>query len=270
MGDCRPFGLAAFSFQGVVMMAVTRPLPDVVSREEWLSARQVLLAEEKALTRQHDAVAAARRALPWVRIEKGYVFDTPGGKRTLAEIFDGRSQLIVRHFMFGPEWEEGCVGCSYASDHVDGALVHLQNHDVTYVAVSRAPLEKIEAFRKRMGWGFPWFSSHASDFNYDFQASFTKEDIAKGEVFYNYRMTDAVMDELSGISVFYKNADGQIFHTYSTYGRGDEGGLTTYFYLDLTPKGRDETGRGNLMDWVRHHDRYGAGGDDKKHTCCEE
>ena len=162
--------------------------------------------------------------------------------------------------MFGPGWKEGCVGCSFASDHVGGTLIHLENHDVTYVAVSRAPLEEIESFRKRMGWTFPWVSSFASDFNFDYHVSYTKEDLASGDVFYNYRLEKASIEELAGLSVFYKDHGGNIFHTYSTYGRGDEGSLTTYFYLDITPKSRNETGRGNLGDWVRHHDRYGAGG----------
>ena len=260
------------------MTTAASPATRVVSREEWLRARQDLLAQEKALTRQHDAVAAARRALPWVRIEKEYSFDTLAGRKTLAELFGGRSQLIVRHFMFGPDWHEGCVGCSFASDHVGGALVHLENHDVSYVAVSRAPLEQIELFRKRMGWTFPWASSFGTDFNYDFCVSFAQEELAKGAVFYNYRLMPSSMDELSGVSVFHRDAAGQVFHTYSTYARGDEGGLTTYFYLDLTPKGRAETGRGNLGDWVRHHDRYGAGGhvapdgraQGERDRCCEE
>ena len=262
------------------MRAVTNSVSTIVSRDEWLRARRDLLTQEKALTRQYDAVAAARRALPWMRLEKEYVFDTLEGKRTLSQIFDGRSQLIVRHFMFGPDWKEGCVGCSFASDHVGGALIHLHNHDVTYVAVSRGPLDKIELFKKRMGWVFPWVSSLASDFSFDFHVSFSQEELAKGEVFYNYRMTPTSIADLSGVSIFYKNPHGQIFHTYSTYARGDEGGDTTYFYLDLTPKGRDETGRGNLGDWVRHHDRYDAGGyvdpdgryhdDRQKGKCCDQ
>jgi predicted dithiol-disulfide oxidoreductase (DUF899 family) len=262
------------------MSLLTNPLSNIVSRDEWLRARSELLTQEKALTHQYDVVAAARRALPWVRIEKEYVFDTLVGKKTLSQIFDGRSQLIVRHFMFGPDWKEGCVGCSFASDHVGGALIHLQNHDVTYVAVSRAPLDRIELFKKRMRWVFPWVSSLASDFNFDFNVSFSKEELARGEAFYNYRTTPASIADLSGVSVFYKKTDGQVFHTYSTYARGDEGGDTTYFYLDLTPKGRDETGRGNLGDWVRPHDRYDAGGyvdpnglyhdDRKKGECCDQ
>ncbi len=238
----------------------SKPHSRIVSRDEWLRARQDLLAQEKALTREYDAVAAARRALPWVRITEEYVFDTLEGKKTLSELFDGRSQLIVRHFMFGPDWIEGCVGCSLASDHVGGALAHLHHRDVTYIAVSRAPLAQIESFRKRMGWTFPWVSSLENTFNYDFHVSFTREQLAKGEVFYNYRMVRASLEDLSGLSVFHKNAEGEIFHTYSTFARGDEGGLTTYFYLDLTPKGRGENERGNLGDWVRHHDRYDVDG----------
>ncbi|MGB7436483.1 MAG: thioredoxin family protein [Candidatus Acidiferrum sp.] len=237
--------------------------PKVVSREEWLVARKELLAKEKELTRQRDAINAKRRELPWVKIDKEYVFDTPEGKKTLADLFAGRSQLIIRHFMFGPDWKEGCVGCSFASDHVEGALVHLEHHDVSYVTVSRAPLAEIEDFKKRMGWSFPWVSSFENDFNYDYHVSFTDEEIAQREAFYNFerRALPFPSRELSGLSVFYKDASGDIFHTYSCHARGDEGGLTTYFYLDLTPKGRNETGPGhNLGDWVRHHDRYEAGG----------
>ncbi|MGB7170841.1 MAG: thioredoxin family protein [Acidobacteriaceae bacterium] len=260
------------------MTSVTNP--NTASHDEWLRARLELLTVEKALTRHYDAVASARRALPWVKVETEYVFDTPEGKKNLSELFDGRSQLIVRHFMFGPDWQEGCVGCSFASDHVGAALVHLRNHDVTYVAVSRAPVDQLEQFRKRMEWTFPWVSSLENDFNFDYDVSFTAEQLATGEIFYNYRTEKASIEELSGLSVFCKDQAGQIFHTYSTYGRGDEGGLTTYFYLDLTPRGRDETGRGNLSDWVRHHDRYGAGGyveptgryryDHDKEKCCHE
>ena len=252
----------------------------VVSRGEWLDARKRLLAFEKEFTRAHDALAATRRQLPWVRVEKTYKFESPCGTETLSDLFDGRSQLIIRHFMFGPGWKEGCVGCSFASDHVDGALVHLEHHDVSYVAVSRAPWQEIEAFRKRMGWRFKWVSSLASDFNYDFHVSFRPEEAETGKANYNYAQSDFLSPEMSGLSVFYKDESGEIFHTYSTYGRGDEGGLTTYFYLDLTPKGRNETVRGNLSDWVRHHDRYEAGGHvdhrgrylagETAAKCCEE
>jgi predicted dithiol-disulfide oxidoreductase (DUF899 family) len=233
----------------------------VVSREEWLAARKALLEKEKQWTRQRDELSRQRRALPWVKVEKTYVFDGPDGEETLADLFAGRSQLIVHHFMFGPEWDEGCVGCSFHSDHVDGALVHLENHDVSFVRVSRAPLPKIEAFKRRMGWRVRWVSSFESDFNHDYHVSFTKDELAKGEAYYNYTMTKPWGEEVSGVSVFAKDEAGDVFHTYSSYARGDEGAVGTYFYLDLTPKGRNETGpRRNLTDWVRHHDRYGRGG----------
>ena len=235
--------------------------PTVVSRAEWLSARKDLLIKEKQLTRQRDEIDRQRRELPWVRVEKSYVFDGPDGQRTLADLFENRSQLMVSHFMFGPGWKEGCVGCSFRSDHVDGALPHLEHHDVSLVTISRAPLAEIEAFRKRMGWRFRWLSSYGTDFNYDYQVAFTKEEIATGKVDYNYALRDFVSEDLSGISVFYKDERGDIFHTYSVYGRGDETLDTTYMYLDLTPKGRNETGpHYNLGDWVRHHDRYGVAG----------
>jgi predicted dithiol-disulfide oxidoreductase (DUF899 family) len=235
--------------------------PKVVSRAEWLAARKELLVREKELTRFRDELSRQRRELPWVKIEKSYVFDGPNGKETLADLFDGRSQLIIKHFMFGPGWKEGCVGCSFEVDHIEGALVHLEHHDVTYVAVSRAPLPEIEAFKKRMGWHFKWVSSFGSDFNYDYHVSFTKQDIARGKVYYNYAMQDVGMEELSGRSVFYKDESGDIFHTYSAFGRGTEELLGTYVCLDLTPKGRNEIGPNhNLTDWVRHHDRYGAAG----------
>jgi predicted dithiol-disulfide oxidoreductase (DUF899 family) len=235
--------------------------PKVVSRPEWLAARRELLAREKALTKARDELSRRRHELPWVKVEKSYVFDGPKGKETLADLFDGRSQLFLKHFMFGPGWEEGCVGCSFEVDHIEGALAHLENHDVSYVAVSRAPLPEIEAFRQRMGWRFNWVSSFGSDFNYDFHVSFTKEDLARGKVYYNFEMCDIPMEELSGRSVFYKDESGDIFHTYSAYGRGAEELLGTYMVLDLTPKGRNETGPNyNLMDWARHHDRYAAGG----------
>lgn len=253
--------------------------PRVVSREEWLKERVALLEEEKQLTRARDAVSAKRRALPWVKVEKEYLFDTPDGKKTLRDLFDGRSQLFVYHFMWRREYGEGCVGCSFLSDHIDGANQHLLNHDVTYVAISRAPLADLLAFKKRMGWRFPWISSLNSDFNFDYHVSFTPEDLAKGEVYYNYRMAKIPIEELSGQSVFYKDENGDVFHTYSCYGRGNEEVLGAYMLLDMTPKGRDENGPNfSLSDWVRHHDRYGAGGHvdatgayihpEKKESCC--
>jgi predicted dithiol-disulfide oxidoreductase (DUF899 family) len=239
------------------MTEKTIELPKLVSRDEWLTARKELLKQEKELTRQRDALTAKRRELPWVRVEKEYVFDTPKGKQTLADLFDGRSQLVVNHFMLGPGWKEGCVGCSFGADHIEGALVHLEHHDVTVVVVSRAPLHEIEAYKKRMGWRFNWVSSYDSDFNYDYHVSFTKEDMTKGRVYYNFEMTEALIEELPGLSVFYKDAAGDIFHTYSSYARGAEELLGTYMVLDLTPKGRNETGPNhNLMDWVRRHDEY--------------
>ena len=232
----------------------------IVTREDWLVARKAHLAKEKELTRLRDQLSTERRELPWVQIDKPYVFDGPNGKETLADLFDGRSQLIIKHFMLGPGWTEGCVGCSFEVDHIEGALVHLEHHDVTYVAVSRAPLPEIEAFKRRMGWRFKWVSSYGSDFNYDFHVSFTQDEIACGEAYYNYDMRPIAIDELSGRSVFYKDATGTVFHTYSSYARGGENFLGTYHFLDITPKGRNETINGNLTDWVRHHDRYGAGG----------
>lgn len=235
--------------------------PRIASREEWLAQRTALLAREKELTKARDRLSAERRQLPWVPVEKDYVFDTPEGRRTLADLFGKNSQLIVKHFMLGPGWREGCVGCSFEVDHVEGALVHLENHDVSYVAVSRAPLAEILAFKRRMGWHFPWVSSFGGDFNHDFHVSFTAEEMAKGRGYYNYRVTELPIDELSGLSVFAKDEAGRVHHTYSAYGRGAEEVLGTYIYLDLTPKGRNETGpRHDLTDWVRHHDRYGADG----------
>ena len=229
----------------------------IVSQDEWLVLRKQLLVKEKELTRLRDRLAAERRALPWVKVEKSYVFDGPDGKETLADLFGGRSQLIVKHFMFGPGWSEGCVGCSFELDHIDGILVHLAQRDVSYVAVSRAPLPEIEAFKRRMGWRLNWVSSAGSDFNFDFHVSFRPEEVAGGQGYYNYDMRKIGIDELSGRSVFYKDPSGDVFHTYSSYGRGGEDMLGTYRLLDLLPKGRDETGPNrNLSDWVRHHDRY--------------
>jgi predicted dithiol-disulfide oxidoreductase (DUF899 family) len=235
--------------------------PKIVSRAEWLSARTELLIKEKQLTHQRDEVDRQRGELPWVKVEKRYIFDGPNGQQTLADLFEDRSQLIVSHFMFGPGWKEGCVGCSFRSDHVDGSLLHLEHHDVSFVTISRAPFSEIEAFRMRMGWRFRWLSSYGSDFNYDYHVSFTKEEVASGKVYYNYESRGFLSEDLSGISVFYKDEAGAVFHTYSTYGRGDEMVDTTYMYLGLTPKGRNETGpRYNLSDWVRHHDRYDVAG----------
>ncbi len=230
--------------------------PKIASREDWLAARQALLVKEKDLLRQMDALAAERRTLPWVKVDKLYVFDTPDGPRSLSDLFEGRSQLIIQHFMFGPDWEEGCVGCSFGADHMHGIWLHLENHDVKFTAVARAPLSKIEAFKARMGWEFDWVSSYGSDFNYDYHVSFTEAQKAAGRVTYNFREDDYACDELPGMSVFVKGADGAVYHTYSCYARGTEvsGALGL---LDLTPLGRNETGpNGDLSDWVRHHDKY--------------
>ena len=236
------------------MITSTNENPRIVSRDEWLAARKELLKQEKELTRQRDALSAERRKLPWVKVEKEYVFDGPEGKETLADLFEGRRQLIVYHFMFGPDpkWKEGCATCSFLVDHIEGANLHLPHHDVTLLVVSRAPFAKIEPFKKRMGWRFKWVSSAGSDFNFDYHVSFTKEELAKGDVNYNYDM-QAGNEELPGVSVFYKDESGEIFHTYSAYARGGDILLGTHNYLDLTPKGRNET---ETMGWVRHHDRY--------------
>ena len=227
----------------------------VVSRAEWLEARRALLQKEKEMTRMRDRVNAERLALPWVKVDKDYVFDTPTGRKSLADLFDGRSQLVIYHFMFGPDWEAGCPGCSFLADHLDGAMVHLNNHDVSFVCVSRAPLDKIEAYKRRMGWHFPWVSSFGSDFNFDYHVSFTREELAAGPVYYNYRETPAenAHDELPGLSSFYRDADGTIYHTYSNYARGGEEMLGTMMILDCAPLGRNE---GSTMDFVKRHDEY--------------
>ena len=228
----------------------------VATRDEWLAARKELLAKEKQHTRAGDALAAERRNLPWVRVEEEYVFDTPSGKKKLADLFEGRSQLIVYHFMFGPDWEEGCPSCSILGDHIDGSVMHLANRDVTLIAVSRAPLAKIEAFKKRMGWRFKWASSFQSAFNWDYHVSFTKEEVEKKEMYYNFGRGAFPSEEGPGVSVFYKNASGEVFHTYSSYGRGPEPLMGVYNYLDLTPRGRHEEGLPFPMAWRRHHDKY--------------
>ena len=231
--------------------------PDVVSRGDWVAARKALLAKEKELTRKRDALSGERRRLPMVKVDKDYVFDAPGGKQTLADLFAGRSQLVIYHFMFGPGWEAGCPYCSFLVDHLDGALPHLEHHDVSVVVVSRAPLTEIESFKKRMGWNFRWVSSYGNEFNFDYHVSFTKNEMAKGEVYYNYDMQKATSEELPGTSVFYQDEAGDVFHTYSAYARGVELLAGTFNYLDLTPKGRNETGpHFDLTDWVKYHDRY--------------
>jgi predicted dithiol-disulfide oxidoreductase (DUF899 family) len=228
----------------------------VVSRDQWLAERRRLLAREKELTHLSDTIAEERRALPWVRIDKAYTFDTPQGPRVLADLFEGRRQLLMQHFMLAPGAEQGCKSCSYMADHSDGMTVHLAHRDVTFLAVSRAPLAEIERFRRRMGWQFKWVSSHGSDFNYDFGVSFTPEQVARGTVDYNYAPRPMKNQDLPGVSAFFKDDAGDVFHTYSTYGRGVEVMMGTYRMLDLAPKGRDEQDQNYTMEWVRHHDRY--------------
>lgn len=230
---------------------------NAVSESEWLVARRDLLRREKELMRLRDQVSAHRRQLPWVRVEKEYVFAGAKGKETLADLFDGRSQLIVYHFMLGPGWEEGCKSCSYLADHFDGANIHLPHRDVTFIAVSRAPLAEIQAYQKRMGWRFRWVSSNENDFNFDYHVSFTPEEEKRNEVYYNYQKQEFISDELPGLSVFYRDEEGTVYHTYSTYARGLDGLVGTYQFLDLAPKGRNENPE-STMDWVRRHDEYSA------------
>jgi predicted dithiol-disulfide oxidoreductase (DUF899 family) len=225
---------------------------EIVSKEQWIEARRALLVEEKAWTRERDRLSQKRRALPWVKVEKDYVFEGVDGPVTFRDLFDGRSQLVVYHFMFGPEWEEGCSGCSLLCDQVDGARQHFEHNDVSFVAVSRGPIAKLQAYRERMGWKFRWVSSAASDFNFDYHVFFPNGTRGRG-VFYNFaEQPDPEIDELPGASVFYRDDDGAIFHTYSTYARGGEMFLPVYSWLDIVPKGRNETKKG----WVRRHDRY--------------
>jgi predicted dithiol-disulfide oxidoreductase (DUF899 family) len=230
--------------------------PKVTSPTQWLTARKELLLKEKEFTRLRDELSRQRRELPWERVEKEYLFDGPGGRETLAELFEGRSQLITYHFMFGPDWAEGCHGCSFLADHFDGSVPHLNARDVTLVGVSRAALPQIEAFKKRMGWRFKWVSSYGSDFNYDYHVSFTKELQTKADVNYNFGTQKHPGEEGPGASAFYKDATGDIFHTYSTYGRGLDILIGAYNFLDMAPKGRDEDGLPQPMAWLRHHDKY--------------
>jgi predicted dithiol-disulfide oxidoreductase (DUF899 family) len=233
----------------------------IVSRTEWVEARKALLAKEKEETHLRDRINAERLALPWVKVDAEYVFDTPAGKKSLADLFEGRSQLIVYHFMLPPSWDAGCPGCSFLVDHIDGALPHLNNHDVTLVSVSRAPMDKIAAYKKRMGWHFPWVSSNGGSFNYDFNVSFSAEQVAQGDVAYNFQPApgpkgaEPVEQELPGLSSFYKNEKGEVFHTYSSYARGPEELIGTLMILDRAPLGRNEA---VTMNWVRRHDEYEA------------
>ena len=227
----------------------------IVSQDEWLAARKALLAKEKEFTRQRDALSAARRELPWVKVEKNYVFDGPHGKETLSDLFGGKGQLMVYHFMLGPGWVQGCPSCSFLADHFDGAAIHLAQRDVAFVVVSRAPLNEIETYKKRMAWRFKWVSSYGSDFNRDFHVSFTPEEKASGKAEYNYVKSGFPSEEAPGLSAFIKDG-GAVLHTYSTYGRGLDIIIGTYNMLDLAPKGRDEDALPWGMAWVRRHDEY--------------
>ncbi len=232
------------------------PNHPVVSREEWTAARKTHLEKEKALDRQRDALAESLRSLPWVRVEESYVFSGPDGEENLADLFAGRSQLIVQHFMYGESWDEGCPSCSFWADGWDPLVVHLEHRDVSMVAISKAPLAKLQAYRERMGWSFKWLSSAQNEFNRDFHVSATSEEVEKGETYYNYRRTSSFGDEMPGMSVFYKDDGGVVYHTYSTYARGLDRLNAAYHYLDMAPKGRDESELPWSMAWLRRHDSY--------------
>ena len=231
-------------------------LHHVVSREEWLLARKELLVKEKEFNRLRDQLSQERRELPWVKVEKEYLFDTPIGKESLSDLFEDQCQLIIYHFMFGPEWEEGCPSCSFWADNFNGIELHLKHRNINLIAISRAKLEQLEAYKKRMDWHFKWVSSYESDFNFDYQVSFTPEQMKRGEMFYNYTICKFPSQEAPGISVFYKNPSGEVFHTYSTYARGLDLSNGAYHYMDLVPKGRDEEGLTSTMAWLRRHDQY--------------
>lgn len=231
----------------------------VVPHAKWIAARKEFLAKEKEFTRLRDELSRERRELPWEKVEKRYEFEGPVGKLALADLFGTRSQLVVYHFMLGPGWKEGCPSCSYLADHFDGPSIHLANRDVTLAVISHAPYAEIDAFKKRMGWRFPWYSSFASDFNYDYQVSKSPEEEGKAQVYYNYEMVEFPPDERPGLSVFYKDANGEIFHTYSAYARGLDILVGAYNILDMVPKGRDEDELTFSMAWVRHHDKYNDG-----------
>ena len=265
-------------------MATTTAAPSkkIVSHQEWLAARTAFLKKEKEFTRLRDELSKQRRELPWEKVEENYVFDGPNGKESLADLFAGRSQLLVYHFMLGPDWVEGCPSCSFLGDHFDGAIPHLNARDATFVVISRAPYSQIQAFQKRMGWKFKWVSANANDFNFDYKVSFTPQDVAKGkdgEKNYNFNTIAFNVEEGPGASAFYKDASGSVFHTYSTYARGLDIFLGAYNFLDIAPKGRDEDGLAFSMAWVKHHDKY-TGRDvvdatrnyapPAKHDCCDK
>jgi len=252
----------------------------VVSHNDWVTARTAFLKKEKEFSKLRYELSKQRRELPWEKVEKNYDFEGHNGKVTLSDLFDGRSQLIVYHFMFGPNWAEGCPSCSYLGDHFDGMLPHINSRDVSFTAISRGPMPQIAAFKIRMGWKFNWVSSYETDFNYDYNVSFKPEERAKGRVHYNYSETNFPSEEGPGASVFFKDAAGDIFHTYSTFGRGLDIFLGAYNFLDIAPKGRDEEGLAHTMAWVRHHDKYEKNQavdakaayvePAKVHDCCEK
>ena len=265
------------------MATSAAPGRKVVSHNEWIASRTAFLKKEKEFTRLRDEISKQRRELPWEKVEKNYVFDGPNGKIALADLFEGRSQLIVYHFMLGPDWVEGCPSCSFLGDHFDGAIPHLNARDVTFVVISRAPYSQIQAFQKRMGWKFKWVSSNSNDFNFDYKVSFTSQDVAKGKdggKNYNFNTIPFSIEEGPGASAFYKDEAGGIFHTYSTYARGLDIFLGAYNFLDIAPKGRDEDGLAFSMAWVKHHDKYtgsdvvdatrGYAPPAKSHDCCEK
>ncbi len=228
----------------------------VVSRDEWLAARIEHLAKEKELTRLRDQLSQERRELPWVKVEKEYLFDGPNGKETLSELFEGRSQLITYHFMYGPNWAEGCPSCSFWADNFNDSVVHLNHRDITLLAVSRAELETLEDYKERMGWSFKWVSSFENDFNRDYHVSFTSDEMKNGEMDYNFRITQFPSEEAPGISVFYRDEEGSVFHTYSCYARGLDMLNAAYHFMDLVPKGRDESNLPYSIAWLRRHDSY--------------
>jgi predicted dithiol-disulfide oxidoreductase (DUF899 family) len=250
--------MSAITNEIIEILASKEPSAKVVSPAEWLAARKELLRKEREFTHLRDELSRTRREMPWEKVEKQYVFDGPNGKESLADLFEGRRQLVIYHFMFGPGWKEGCPSCSYLADSFDGARIHLAHRDTSFLVVSRATFPEIEAFKKRMGWGFKWVSSNGTDFNFDYQVSRSKDEEANSKVYYNYEMMEFPAEERPGMSVFYKRG-GEVFHTYSSYARGLDILLPTYNILDMTPKGRDEDGLAFPMAWVRHHDRYEAG-----------
>lgn len=241
------------------MATATLSQSKIVNHEQWIDARKNFLAKEKEFTRQRDELSRMRRELPWERVEKRYEFAGAQGPETLSDLFGGRGQLVIYHFMLGPGWSAGCPSCSYLADHFDGMTIHLAHRDVTFAVVSRAPYDEIAAFQQRMGWKFHWVSSYGTDFNFDYHVSFTPEEIEKGGLEYNYTVTSFPSTEAPGLSVFAKDDGGNLFHTYSTYGRGLDILVGTYNTLDLVPKGRDEDGLAHTMSWVRHHDKYDGG-----------